>query len=111
MDRIRHRGEYMAVGFAALDKRIIRDTEALHDFLWHAEKKDETSLSAKLRKDGRDADAFLHLAGRLRKNAESLAQGLTSSGKGESLFELPAQSWSLAASTAPRARANDRCRA
>ena len=61
----------MAVGFAALDKRIIRDTEALHDFLWHGEKKDETSLSAKLRKDGRDADAFLHLGGRLRKNARS----------------------------------------
>ena len=36
----------MAVGFAALDKRIIRDTETLHDFLWHDEKKDETSLRA-----------------------------------------------------------------
>src|SRR5438876_664217 len=38
----------MAVGFAALDKRIIRDTETLHDFLWHGEKKDETSLTGKL---------------------------------------------------------------
>src|SRR5438093_2477073 len=73
----------MAVGFAALDKRIIRDTETLHDFLWHGEKKDETSMSAKLRKDGRDADAFLHLGGRLRKIADSLAQDLSSSGKGE----------------------------
>ena len=98
----------MAVGFAALDKRIIRDTETLHDFLWHGEKKDETSLSAKLRKDGRDADAFLHLGGRLRKNAESLAQDLTSSGKGESLFELLEHSWGLAAATVLRAKGNYR---
>ncbi len=98
----------MAVGFAALDKRIIRDTETLHDFLWHGEKKDETSMSAKLRKDGRDADAFLHLGGRLRKNAESLAQDLTSSGKGESLFELLEHSWGLAAATVLRSKGNYR---
>ena len=108
MDRIRHRGEYMAVGFAALDKRIIRDTETLHDFLWHGEKKDETSLSAKLRRDGRDADGFLHLGGRLRKNAESLAHDLSSSGKGESLFELLEHSWGLAAATVLRSKGNYR---
>src|SRR5436309_14803831 len=98
----------MAVGFAALDKRIIRDTETLHDFLWHGEKKDETSLSAKLRKHGRDADSLLHLGGRLRKNAESLAQDLTSSGKGEYLCELLDSSWGIAAATVLRAHANYR---
>ena len=98
----------MAVGFAALDKRIIRDTETLHDFLWHGEKKDETSMSAKLRKDGRDADAFLHLGGRLRKIADSLAQDLSSSGKGESLFELLEHSWGLAAATVLRSKGNYR---
>src|SRR5436309_15830494 len=97
----------MAVGFAALDKRIIRDTETLHDFLWHGEKKDETSLSAKLRKDGRAADAFLHLGGRLRKNAESLAQDLTSSGKGESMFELLEPSCAPAAAPVYRARGSN----
>src|SRR5438094_9500040 len=98
----------MAVGCAGVDKRRIRDAEPLHDFLWHGEKKDETSLSAKLRKDGRDADAFSHLGGRLRKNAESLAQDLTSSGKGESLFELLEHSWGLAAATVLLAKANYR---
>src|SRR5437879_10298571 len=98
----------MAVGFAATDKRIIRDTETLHHFLWHGEKKDETSLSAKLSKDGLGADAFLHLGGRLRKNAESLAQDLTSSGKGESLFELLEHSWGLAAATVLRSKGNYR---
>ncbi len=98
----------MAVGFVALDKRINRDTEALHDFLWHGEKKDETSLSAKLRKDARDADAFLHLGGRLRKNAESLVKDLASSGNGESLFELLGHSWGLAAATILRSKGNYR---
>ena len=108
MDRIRNGESSMAVGFAALDKRVIRDTEALHDFLWHGEKKDETSLSARLRKDGRDADAFLHLGGRLRKNADSLALDLSSSGKGESLFELLEHSWGLAAATVLRSKGNYR---
>ncbi len=98
----------MAVGFGTLDKRIIRDTGALHDFLWHGENKDGTSLSAKLRKDARDADAFLHLGSRLRKNAESLANDLQSSGNGESLFELIEHSWGLAAATVLRSKGNYR---
>ncbi len=96
----------MAVSFVALDKRITRDTKALHDFLWHGEKKDETALSAKLRKDARDADAFLRLGGRLRKNAESLANDLSSPGNGESLFELLDHSWGLAAAIVLRSKGN-----
>ena len=98
----------MALGFVTLDKRIIRDTEALHDFLWHGDKKQETSLSANLRKDARDADAFLHLGGRLRKNAESLAKDVSGSGNGESLFELLEHSWGLAAATVLRSKGNYR---
>src|SRR5207245_7219281 len=65
-------------------------------------------LSARLRKDGRDVDAFLHLGGLLRKNTESLAQDLSSAGKGESLFELLEHSWGLAAATVLRTKGNYR---
>src|SRR2546426_8671069 len=64
----------MAVGFVALDRRINRDTEALHDFLWHGEKKDEKSLIRSLRNDARAADVFLQLGGRLRTNATTELQ-------------------------------------
>src|SRR5207247_10512619 len=78
----------MAAGFSALDKRINRDTEALHDFLWHGEQKQEKTLIRSLRNDARAADSFLHLGGRRRANADALASDLKSSGIGESLFEL-----------------------
>src|SRR2546427_6338906 len=69
-------GENMAVGFVALDRRINRDTEALHDFLWHGEKKDEKSLIRSLRNDARAADVFLQLGGHLRTNTDELAESL-----------------------------------
>jgi len=89
----------VTVSFPALDKRINRDTESLHDFLWHDEKGDESALVSKLLKDGRDADAFLQLGGRLRKNAQALANELRTPAHGESLFELLGHSWALAAAT------------
>ena len=89
----------MAAGFSALDKRINRDTEALHDFLWHGEQKQEKTLIRSLRNDARAADSFLHLGGRLRANADALARDLKSSGNGESLFELLSHSWGLGAAT------------
>src|SRR5207245_5496026 len=92
-------GESMGVGFVALERRINRDTEALHDFLWHGEKKDEKSLIRSLRNDARAADVFLQLGGRLRTNADELAEELQSSGKGESLFELLSHLWGLGAAT------------
>ncbi len=89
----------MPVGFPVLDKRINRDTEALHDYLWHDAKAGESTLVANLMKDARDADAFLRLGGRLRKNAQALAKQLKDPGHGESLFELLGHSWGLAAAT------------
>ena len=90
----------MAVGFAALDKRINRDTEHLHDYLWHFQgKKDPTKLRANLGRDVRDADAFLRLGGKLRNNAKALIDAWAAPGAGESLFELVEHSWGLAAAT------------
>src|SRR5437899_10925312 len=97
----------MAVGFVALDRRINRDTEALHDFLWHGEKKDEKSLIRSLRNDARAADVFLQLGGQLRTNADDLAEDSQSSGKGESLFEFLSQSRSHGAATVHYSKRND----
>lgn len=92
--------DFMAVGFAALDKRINRDTEQLHDHLWHSQvKKDPTKLRANLGRDVRDADAFLRLGGKLRNNANALIDAWGAPGAGESLFELMEHSWGLAAAT------------
>src|SRR5437773_11602867 len=88
-------GRIMAVSFSALDKRIERDTRALHDFLWQGAKERGSALASALLKDARDADAFLRLGGLLRKSAEPLAKGLEKSGNGESLFELLDHTWGL----------------
>src|SRR5207249_6235380 len=76
-------GRIMAVSFSALDKRIERDTRALHDFLWQGAKERGSALASALLKDARDADAFLRLGGLLRKSAEPLAKGLEKSGNGD----------------------------
>jgi len=98
----------MAVGFVALDRRINRDTEALHDFLWHGEKKDEKSLIRSLRNDARAADVFLQIGCRGLMNVDELAEDLQSSGKGESLFELLSHSWGLGAATVLYSKRNYR---
>jgi hypothetical protein len=88
----------MATIFAALDKRMNRDTEALHDHLWHGqETKDPRGLLANLQRDARDADAFLRLRGKLRRNADALIRRFDAPGAGESLFELIEHTWGLAA--------------
>jgi hypothetical protein len=89
----------LAVTFQTLDKRINRDTEALHDFLWHGAKEGGPSLASTLLKDARDADTFLRLGGLLRRNAQPLAKGLGEPANGESLFELLEHSWALGAAT------------
>lgn len=105
----RHPGtETMAVRFSTLDKRINRDTETLHDFLWHGRKENESSLAANLLKDARDADSFLRLGGRLLRNGKPLAAGLQDSGNGESLFELLGHSWALGAGIVLAAKKNYR---
>lgn len=98
----------MAVGFAVLDKRIGRDTNALHDFLWQGVKEDEKGLVTNLVKDATHADVFLKAGGRLRKSATALAKGLSTPGNGESLFELLGHSWGLAAATVLRSKGEHR---
>src|SRR5216117_3080344 len=92
-------GRIMAASFSALDKRIDRDTRALHDFLWQGAKERGPALTSTLRKDAHDADAFLRLGGLLRKSAEPLAKGLEKPGNGESLFELLDHVWGLGSAT------------
>lgn len=101
----------MAIGFPTLDKRIIRDMGALHDFLWQGRNEDESALASTLLKDARDADSFLHLGGRLLRNAKPLAAGLRDAGNGESLFELLEHAWALGAGTVLAAKKDYRAAA
>jgi hypothetical protein len=89
----------MAVSFPTLDRRMTQDLQALHDFLWQGRGEDASSLGSRLVKDAQDADAFLRLGGRLRRNAKALAAGLKDAGNGESLFELLEHTWGLGAAT------------
>src|SRR5438094_8254266 len=89
----------MAAGFSALDKRINRDTEALHDFLWHGEQKQEKTLIRSLRNDARAADSFLHLGGRLRANTDAFATSHKSLGNGGSIVELLSPLWGVVEAT------------
>jgi hypothetical protein len=89
----------MAVSFAALDRPMTQDLQALHDFLWQGRGEDVSFLGSRLVKDAQDADALLRLGGRLQRNAKALAAGLKEPGKGESLFELLEHAWGLGAAT------------
>lgn len=85
------------VTFASLHGRIARDTDALHDFLWHGKQEGADALRDQLLKDARELDEFLGARGKLRKNAEALAKKWGEPGEGESLFELLEHAWNLTA--------------
>ncbi len=86
-------------GFAALDKRLSRDSSALHDFLWQGKKGGETKLRANLHRDMGDLDALLGAGGRLKKPASRLGRAWGQPGAGESLFELVNHTYNLTAAT------------
>ncbi len=86
-------------GFKALDKRLAKDENALHDVLWHGSKADPGKLRADVQKDMRDLDAFLRVGGRLRRAAASLDNAWGDPGVGESLFELLGHTYNLTAAT------------
>ena len=94
----------MALSFPALDRRVNRDPEALHDFLWHDRPEEEKSLASSLERDARDIDTFLRLGGRVLRNATPPMADLRTSGNGESLFELLGHTWALGAATTLAAR-------
>ena len=88
--------------FAALDKRLRSDEEALHDFLWHDWKGDPSELLGNVVRDARALDAFLGAGGKLRRPAEALARAVEAKGKegwGESLYELLSHAYQLTAAT------------
>ena len=82
--------------FAALDKRMMRDVDRLHNYLWHAEEKiDGPKLLADLASEARDLDALLKAGGTLRRHASAIAQD-TANDKGRygpALFELLTDSY------------------
>lgn len=83
--------------FASIEKRMSRDTDRLHDALWHDGKGNRTKLIADLLRDARDLDAFLRAGGKLRRNVEALAKRWGEPGAGESLFELLRHTYGLTA--------------
>jgi hypothetical protein len=85
--------------FASLDKRLSRDSDALHDFLWQGKKAGEAKLRADLQKDLRDLDAFVGAGGKLRRPATALDRAWGNPGAGESLFELVNHTYNLTAAT------------
>src|SRR2546427_5407045 len=93
--------------FGALDKRLSRHTDALHDLLWQEKKAGESNLRADIKKDLRDLDAFLGAGGTLRKAAASLDRAWGEPGAGESLFELINHTYNLTAATDHLVRRRD----
>jgi len=89
--------------FAALDKRMMRDVDRLHNYLWHAEEKiDGPKLLADLASEARDLDALLKGGGTLRRHASAIVHD-TAKDKGRygpALFELLTDSYNLAAAAA-----------
>jgi hypothetical protein len=88
--------------FARLDKRMMRDINQLHDFLWHSKGRiDGGKLFAGLEKDAREIDAILHAGGRLRRNAVTLLQAARGNKDrhGAALFEFLHGAYHLTAAT------------
>lgn len=105
-------GEIMA-SFAALDRRMGKDVDQLHNFLWHPEwKGDGEKLMAKLVKDGRELDAFLRVGGKLRRHVDALLRAAREDKerRGPALFELLNNTYHLTAAT-ERGRRKDYKRA
>jgi hypothetical protein len=93
--------------FGALDKRLSKHTDALHDSLWQGKKAGESKLRKDILKDLRDLDAFLGAAGKLRKAATVLDRTWGEPGAGESLFELINHTYNLTAATDHLGRRRD----
>lgn len=88
--------------FKALDARLRRDTEALHDWLWVARKRGGPDLLRRLSRDATDLDAHLGAAGHLRRPAHALIAALRVEGKegpGAALFEILSHAYDLTAAT------------
>ena len=88
--------------FKGLDRRLRKDTKALHDWLWRGWKGDEAGLLRDLARDATDLDAFLGAGGRLRRPAHALIAAIRTKsreGPGAGLFELLSHAYDLTAAT------------
>ena len=92
-------GGFQMTGFKALDTRLSRDEEALHDVLWHGSKAEPAKLRADIRKDLRELDAFLGAGGKLWRAGDALDKTWSDPRAGESLFELLGHTFKLTAAT------------
>lgn len=89
-------------GFSALDKRMKRDVNQIHDFLWHeGETIDGAKLLANLRREAQELDAFLGAGGKLRRNADTLVKATEADKEeyGGTLYELLYNTYNLAAAS------------
>ncbi len=95
----------MAVDFRSLDRRLRRDTKALHDFLWRPGwDGDPEDLRAALLEDARRLDVLIKAGGTLRRNADALARHWARGPEGVALFELLSHTHLVAAAVRREAR-------
>ena len=90
------------VAFASLDKRMMRDVNRIHDFLWHdAGMVDGARLLEDLRRESQDLDAFLGAGGKLRRHAWTLIAATREDKErhGGTLYELLYNTYNLTAAT------------
>ena len=87
--------------FRSLDKRMYRDVNLLHDFLWQDWKGNAATLRANLVREARELDTYLRAGGNVRKHAEALEKALDKDkeGHGPALYEFLYDTYSLTAAT------------
>ena len=88
--------------FAALDKRMMRDVNRIHDLLWHpGEKIDGEKLLADLEEEARELDLFLRAGGKLRRHARAIVRETRKDKEshGSALYELLYDVYNLSAAT------------
>jgi hypothetical protein len=88
--------------FAALDKRMMRDVNRIHDFLWHSEEKiDGEKLLADLEGEARELDAYLGAGGKLGRHTGAIARKARKDKDrhGGALYELLYDVYNLTAAT------------
>lgn len=88
--------------FASLDKRMMRDVNRIHDFLWHPGGKiDGDKLLADLEGEARELDLFLRAGGKLRRNAGAMvaATRKDKDRHGADLYEFLYDVYNLTAAT------------
>jgi len=88
--------------FATLDKRMMRDVNRIHDYLWHSDQKiDGEKLLANLEAEARELDLFLRVGGKLRRHAGAIARATRKDKDrhGRTLYELLYDAYNLTAAT------------